>query len=96
MKIPLSPPSLEALPKEPPLNSPAPPGPSSTGFKELLQEVNQSQSQADNKISKTLLGQEDIHEAILALEKAGLSFKLLIQVSNKMIQAYEELNRMPV
>ncbi|MEW6386410.1 MAG: flagellar hook-basal body complex protein FliE [Thermodesulfobacteriota bacterium] len=65
-------------------------------FQKMLNDVNAQQSQADTKSRQTLLGQEELHEATLSLEKASLSLKLLVQVRNKMIQAYEELIRMPL
>ena len=41
-----------------------------------------------------LLGKVDIHQAMIAMEKAGISFSLLHQVRNKLITAYEEVMRM--
>ncbi len=65
-------------------------------FEDMLAEVNKLQQQADTKVGQSLLGKTDLHEAMLDLEKATLSLKLLVQVRNKMIQAYEELSRMPL
>jgi flagellar hook-basal body complex protein FliE len=63
---------------------------------QMVDEVSRLQQDGDKKISGSLVGQEDLHEAMLSLEKANLSLKVLIQVRNKMIQAYEELSRMPL
>ena len=63
-------------------------------FQRVLDHVNTLQTQANQQVKKTLLGQGDLHEAMLALEKANLSLKVLVQVRNKLIQAYEELSRM--
>jgi flagellar hook-basal body complex protein FliE len=63
-------------------------------FSEVLFEVNGLQQRADAKIQETLLGRADLHEAMLALERAGLGLKVLVQARNKMLQAYEELSRM--
>lgn len=38
----------------------------------------------------------NIHQAVIAGEKAGLSFRLLMQVRNKMVEAYQEVMRMQV
>jgi flagellar hook-basal body complex protein FliE len=38
----------------------------------------------------------NIHQAVIAGEKAGLSFQLLMKVRNKMIDAYQEVMRMQV
>lgn len=54
-------------------------------------EVGQLQTQADQQISGLISGQGgDIHRAMIAVEKANLSFELMMQVRNKIIQAYKE------
>ena len=63
-------------------------------FAKILSEVNATQHQADMKIRESLLGRADLHEVMLSLESAGMGLKVLVQVRNKMIQAYEELSRM--
>ncbi|MFZ2087390.1 MAG: flagellar hook-basal body complex protein FliE [Desulfobaccales bacterium] len=63
-------------------------------FSKMLTEVNGQQRQADAQVKGSLLGDTDIHEAMLGLEKANLSLRLLVQVRNKLVQAYEELSRM--
>lgn len=65
-------------------------------FQEMLAEVNGQQYQADSQVRQLLLGKVDLHEAMLALEKADLSLRLLVQVRNKLVRAYEELSRMPM
>ncbi|MFW6126582.1 MAG: flagellar hook-basal body complex protein FliE [Thermodesulfobacteriota bacterium] len=67
-----------------------------TLFQEMLAEVNGQQHEADSQVRQLLLGKTDLHEAMLALEKANLSLRLLVQVRNKLVRAYEELSRMPV
>ena len=65
-------------------------------FQEILTEVNGQQYHADTQVHQLLLGKADLHDAMLALEKANLSLRLLVQVRNKLVQAYEELSRMPL
>jgi flagellar hook-basal body complex protein FliE len=65
-------------------------------FQQILADVNHQQHQADAKVQQSLLGKADIHDATLALEKVDLSLRLLMQVRNKLVQAYEELSRMPM
>ena len=62
----------------------------------MVDGVNKLQSEGDRKISGSLMGKEDLHEAMLSLEKANIGLKLLLQVRNKMIAAYEELSKMPL
>lgn len=63
-------------------------------FQEILAEVNGQLHQGDSQVRQLLLGETDVHEAMLALEKADLSLRLLVKVRNKLVQAYEELSRM--
>ncbi len=63
-------------------------------FQQMLTDINNQQHQADTQVQRSLLGETDIHEATLALEKADLSLRLLVQVRNKLVAAYEELSRM--
>ena len=36
----------------------------------------------------------DVHSAMIAVEKAELSFQLMMQVRNKIVQAYQEIARL--
>lgn len=67
-------------------------------FKEMLSrsihEVNQLSNEANLKVEEMLRGEADIHEAMIALEKAGISMKLMLQIRNKILTAYEEVMRM--
>lgn len=65
-------------------------------FQQMLADVNNQQRQADTQVQQSLLGGTDLHEATIALEKVDLSLRLLVQVRNKLISAFEELSRMPL
>jgi len=83
------------------VETPASASPGSTSrernvFQKMLSEINNQQRRADIEVQKSLLGETDLHEAMLALEKVDLSLRLLVQVRNKLVQAYEELNRMAI
>ncbi|MFO7738313.1 MAG: flagellar hook-basal body complex protein FliE [Desulfatiglandaceae bacterium] len=66
-------------------------------LKGAINEVNQVQTEADQAIQELAAGNEkDIHQTMIALEKAEVSFKLMMQVRNKIISAYEEIMRMQV
>jgi flagellar hook-basal body complex protein FliE len=72
-----------------------------TGFGDLLKQavesVNTMQVEAGRLEEAVASGEQvNIHQAIIAGEKAGMSFKLLMQVRNKMIEAYQEVMRMQV
>jgi len=57
---------------------------------ELQQEANQ---QTENLVK--MQGQ-DIHNTMIAVEKADLSFQLMMQIRNKIINAYEEIMKISV
>ncbi len=60
-----------------------------------LNEVNQLHAAADDAVQKLAAGkQTDIHQTMIAMEKADVAFQLLMQVRNKIISAYETIMRM--
>jgi flagellar hook-basal body complex protein FliE len=62
-----------------------------------LSEVNLHQHQADTAIKEFVAGKsKNIHETMLALEKADTSLKMAMQVRNKILDAYREIMRMQV
>ena len=73
--------------------------PEQGGFAQTLRgamsEVEKLQVDGQQKIADLLRGNgEDIHETLIAVEKADLSFELMMQVRNKIVQAYQEVSRM--
>jgi flagellar hook-basal body complex protein FliE len=41
-------------------------------------------------------GKADVHDAMISLQRADLTFQLSMQVRNKLVQAYQDIMRMPV
>lgn len=83
--------------------APRPPlaGDSATTFSDLLrksvEKVNEHQVQADTAVKELLAGRnKNIHETMLSLERADSSLKLMMQVRNKVLEAYKEIMRMQV
>ncbi len=69
----------------------------SSTFEKLLQNVNQQQFNAEAKKVELLVSEnKDIHGTMMALEKADLSMRLMLQIRNKLVSAYEEVMRMQV
>jgi flagellar hook-basal body complex protein FliE len=61
-----------------------------------VDQVGQLQSQADTQVASMLSGGgQDVHSAMIAVEKANLTFELMVQVRNKIISAYQEVSRIP-
>ena len=51
-------------------------------------------SRADQSVQDMALGEADIHQAMITMEQANLSLRLMIDVRNKIIAAYEEIMRL--
>lgn len=71
------------------------------GFGEMLRDsmdkVNLNQVQADTAIKELVAGRnKNIHETMLTIERADTSLKLMMQVRNKILDAYREVMRMQV
>ncbi len=66
-------------------------------LKEALGEVNNLQQKADQAIQQLVGGgQGDLQQTMVALEKADVSFRLMMQIRNKVLEAYQEIMRMQV
>jgi len=61
-----------------------------------LDKVDELQAGAQQQVANVLQGNgQDLHAALIAVEKADLSFQLMMQVRNKIVQAYEQISQMP-
>ena len=65
-------------------------------IKAAVNDVNRNQHIADDSIEKVIQGEMGIHEGMLAISKANTSLKILAQVRNKIMAAYNEVMRMQV
>ena len=84
------------LPISPPT---AQPGQNQPDFAQTLREgmrqIDQLQADANQKSAQLLQGDgQDVHAAMIAVEKAELSFQLMMQVRNKIVSAYQEISKM--
>lgn len=71
----------------------------SNGFDMIMQDAIGKISQVQNdaeKAVKELSSGGDVTQAIISLEKADMSFQLMVEVRNKLLTAYEEVMRMQV
>jgi flagellar hook-basal body complex protein FliE len=71
---------------------------SSASFEQLLQQslnnVNQLQHEADKAVAALATGQGgDLHNTMITMEKADVAFRLLMQIRNKVMSAYETIMR---
>lgn len=96
MAIPIS--NLGSLPSLPSV-TPAASGSREWGFVETLRgamdQMQEMQAAGDKSTSALIEGSGmDVHSAMIAVEKADLSFQLMMQVRSKIVAAYQEISRM--
>ena len=66
-------------------------------FAELINNVNQAQKESQKAIEDFVSGNGvELHEVMIAGEKAKTSLELLMEIRNKAIDMYKELTRIPV
>ena len=62
-----------------------------------LAESNQQLMDADQQVTRLALGETDnLHQVMITLEQAKLSFQLMVQVRNKLLEAYQDVLRMQI
>jgi flagellar hook-basal body complex protein FliE len=74
---------------------------SGAGFDNLLgnlvNEVSQKQTAASDTVSGLLSGKNvSLHQAMISMEEANISFQMMVEVRNKLLDSYQELMRMQV
>jgi len=78
----------------------AAPGAAAAGFSDalqrLVQSVDTSAGAANTAVSNMLDGTGDVHDAMIALQRAQTTLELTIQIRNKLVQAYQDIMRMPI
>jgi flagellar hook-basal body complex protein FliE len=62
----------------------------------LVQSVERSGEDANTAVSQMVEGKADVHDAMISLQRADLTFQLSMQIRNKLVTAYQEIMRMPV
>ncbi|MEN9573721.1 MAG: Flagellar hook-basal body complex protein FliE [Verrucomicrobiota bacterium] len=64
---------------------------------DLVQGVNAKQAASKDTVNALLAGQNvPLHQAMIAMEEASVSFQLMVEVRNKLLESYQELMRMQV
>src|SRR5262245_22130375 len=97
---------ITSLPLTPPATPPVPGNQSASGaggqpFKnillEALDQVNTMQSQANEDVQQLVTG-GDVNpaEVLTTLQKADISFRMMLQIRNKLVQAYQEVNNIRI
>ena len=62
-----------------------------------LQVADRDIKAADKEVQKLALGETDnLHNVMLSLERARTSLELVVQVRNRLLEAYQDIQRMQV
>jgi len=62
----------------------------------ILASVDNTAGEANTAVTGMLDGTGDVHDAMLALQRAQTTLELTIQVRNKLVSAYQDIMRMPI
>lgn len=93
----LMPNRLEGTSTKPAAGQEAAEGKFSDLLKDALSNVNDAQLEANEAVQQVLSGEsKDIHSTMIALQKADVSLKLMLEVKNKIVEAYQEVMRTQV
>ena len=66
-------------------------------LKSALGEVNELQRTSEGAVADLASGQvKDLHQAAMAIGKAEINMKLMLEIRNKALNAYKELGRTPL
>jgi len=93
---------IPSLPITAPTNPTSPIGPETDdggGFGSLLNQaidrVGELKHTSDQQVGELVQGdRQDIHNVMIAVEKAYVAFQLMMQVRNKIVNAYEEVSKL--
>ncbi|HZN32345.1 MAG TPA: flagellar hook-basal body complex protein FliE [Pirellulaceae bacterium] len=94
--LPIAPPPLPTIGGQQP-NLPAGAQPFKNVLVEALEQVNAMQSQANQAVEQLVTG-GDVNpaEVLTTLQKADMSFRMMLQIRNKLLQAYQEINNIRI
>jgi flagellar hook-basal body complex protein FliE len=63
----------------------------------LVNEVSAKQAASSEAVNGLLSGQNvSLHQTMIAMEEASISFQLMVEVRNKLLESYQELMRMQI
>jgi flagellar hook-basal body complex protein FliE len=62
----------------------------------LVENVEQTGADANTAVANMLDKSGDVHDAMIALQRAEMSLQLTVQIRNKLVNAYQDIMRMPI
>ena len=64
-------------------------------MKDAIRQVNDLSDNSDQKVTELVQGdRQDVHNVMIAVEKADIAFQLMMQVRNKIVNAYQEVSKL--
>ena len=64
-------------------------------LKDAISQVNELSNKSDQSIAQLVQGErQDVHNVMIAVEKADIAFQLMMQVRNKIVNAYQEVSKL--
>jgi flagellar hook-basal body complex protein FliE len=64
-------------------------------LKNAISQVNDLSDASDQKVAELVQGdRSDVHNVMIAVEKADIAFQLMMQVRNKIVNAYQEVSKL--
>ena len=64
-------------------------------LRNAIDQVEELQTNSDQQVSSLLQGERgDVHNVMIAIEKADVAFQLMMQVRNKIVNAYQQVSQM--
>jgi flagellar hook-basal body complex protein FliE len=78
----------------------AAPAAAGTGFGEklaaLISSVEDKSAEANEAVTNMIDKTGDVHDAMIALQRAEMTLQMTVQIRNKLVQAYNDIMRMPI
>jgi flagellar hook-basal body complex protein FliE len=66
-------------------------------LKSAIGKVNDAKIEAGRAVDALMTGEsQDLHRTMVALQEADVSFQLMMQIRNKLVAAYEDIQRMQI
>ncbi|MGB8010558.1 MAG: flagellar hook-basal body complex protein FliE [Terriglobales bacterium] len=91
---------LPAFPSTLPTNPTTPSNSGAEGgfgdsLRDAIREVNDLSDNSNQKVTELVQGdRQDVHNVMIAVEKADIAFQLMMQVRNKIVNAYQEVSKL--
>jgi flagellar hook-basal body complex protein FliE len=71
-------------------------GPFGDALTRMMNKVEETGATANDAVARMLDGTGDVHEAMIAIQQSDTTFHFAVSVRNKLVQAYQDIMRMPV